>query len=254
MRLYRVVLVSGVCLGGLVFGELLFLVLVAGLHTGGTGALGQNQVLVESLTHLHAVLDSNLQAEKQSPASKNFKYAALLPAAEFPVSGSKGKRTIRFSVEVEKSLEVMPLNFAIRVNSILSSPRSWSGKMQLKFAYTTPDLAKLRILLASPKTVDRRCRPLRTNSIFSCRTGSDVMINVRRWNEGARSWNSSLNQYRAYLINHEVGHFLGQGHARCRKRGALAPVMMQQTKSSGGCKSNGWPYPENRGMVLAGRE
>jgi hypothetical protein len=49
------------------------------------------------------------------------------------------------------------------------------------------------------------------------------------------------------LVNHEIGHTLGQHHRGCSKDGALAPVMMQQSKgmttNGNTCKPNPWPRP-----------
>jgi predicted Zn-dependent protease len=45
------------------------------------------------------------------------------------------------------------------------------------------------------------------------------------------------------MVNHEVGHYLGLGHVGCPKKGAKAPVMMQQSISLGGCVPEAWPYP-----------
>jgi hypothetical protein len=100
------------------------------------------------------------------------------------------------------------------------------------------------VLLATPGTVDRICARvgLRTGGIFSCWSGRTAAINARRWHEGARD-HHDLAVYRAYLVNHEVGHGLGYGHVDCPGSGQPAPVMMQQTKSVGACTPNAWPYP-----------
>lgn len=48
--------------------------------------------------------------------------------------------------------------------------------------------------------------------------------------------------YRRYVLLHEIGHALGRGHDTCTGSGP-APIMMQQTLGTGQCKPNPWVYP-----------
>ena len=98
-------------------------------------------------------------------------------------------------------------------------------------------------MLASPDTTDRLCRPLNTAGRYSCANGGMAVINAMRWLRGAPAYGNDLAGYRRYVVNHEVGHVLGRGHQQCPARGALAPVMVQQTKGVGACRPNPWPYP-----------
>ena len=85
------------------------------------------------------------------------------------------------------------------------------------------------------------------SSSWSCRVGRYVVINQRRWRSASPAWNrygGSLRGYRHMVVNHETGHWLGHGHRSCPARGALAPVMQQQSISLGGCRFN--PFPAKR--------
>lgn len=78
---------------------------------------------------------------------------------------------------------------------------------------------------------------------WSCRVGRHVVINQLRWRHASPAWNRaglSLRDYRHLVVNHETGHWLGQGHATCNRPGR-APVMMQQSKGTGRCRFNPWP-------------
>ena len=82
------------------------------------------------------------------------------------------------------------------------------------------------------------------------------MINAYRWAQGAEDLRRrQMHAYRQMLINHEVGHRLGHGHVTCAKDGALAPVMMQQTKfldhDGIHCRPNAWPYPGLTGASMS---
>jgi hypothetical protein len=68
-----------------------------------------------------------------------------------------------------------------------------------------------------------------------------VVLNHRRWMLGAPAYGANVAAYRQYLVNHEVGHFLGHSHVGCPGPGRYAPVMLQQTLRLDGCRSNPWP-------------
>ena len=63
-----------------------------------------------------------------------------------------------------------------------------------------------------------------------------------RWANATEEF-ASLEVYREYVVNHEVGHVLGHHHQQCPGKGRLAPVMQQQTIKVAPCRPNGWPFP-----------
>ena len=79
---------------------------------------------------------------------------------------------------------------------------------------------------------------------WSCRVGRYVIINQTRWLRATPLWRSrggTLRAYRHYVLNHELGHWLGLGHRACPGRGLRAPVMQAQSKGLDGCRINPWP-------------
>jgi hypothetical protein len=163
--------------------------------------------------------------------------AGTLRAVPAPHRARRGAR--RLLVQVEGGLRVERHDFARWVEGTLADRRSWG----VPIARVDGGRVDLRVVLARPDTTDRMCAPLVTNGIFSCGTRGAAVLNVRRWQEGASSWEGDLRGYRRYLVNHEVGHLLGHDHVGCPAPGAPAPVMMQQTKGVGACRPNGWPRP-----------
>lgn len=150
---------------------------------------------------------------------------------------------IDYLVQVETSTGLDANEVANQVQQVLDSPHGWVGTRGIAFRLTNePKVGQLTILLASPATVDAGCGDLGTDGTWSCRVGDRVYLNVDRWLFATPTWaNAQLADYRAYLINHEVGHYLGFNHVGCPATGALSPVMQQQSINLNGCLPNAWP-------------
>lgn len=146
-----------------------------------------------------------------------------------------------FIVKVEGGVQEDPDEVAKQVHAILNDPRGWTGYKGASFAAVSdPAKADLVIHLASPPTTTRKCAPLEVGGKWSCASGRMVVLNSDRWFLMTPTFTDRAD-YRAYMVNHEVGHFLGRGHVGCPARGAVAPVMLQQSISLGGCRPNAWP-------------
>ncbi|WP_456824877.1 DUF3152 domain-containing protein [Cellulomonas sp. P5_E12] len=161
-------------------------------------------------------------------------------AGSDPGPGVGTVRTVR--VEVEDGLAVDGELFAATVMATLNDPRSWGADGSLSFARTDGD-AEMRVLLASPTTIDALCAPLRTDGEVSCGRAGHAALNLRRWVEATDEFAADKTLYRQYLVNHEVGHLLGHAHERCPGAGQVAPVMQQQSYRAAPCVPNAWPFP-----------
>lgn len=173
-----------------------------------------------------------------------------------PVVGAGVVRT--YSVEVEDGVVYDEQGFAAFVQETLSDPRGWTARGDVAFRRVTGPAA-IRIRLTSQNTARAVCG-YEIPVDVSCRNGGLVHLSAARWVRGAVAFDGDLTSYRRYVVNHEVGHALGEGHRPCAAHGGVAPVMMQQTFSTsndeiarltgGGAPSDGktcvpnpWPFP-----------
>jgi uncharacterized protein DUF3152 len=156
-------------------------------------------------------------------------------------AGPTGPGTrMTYRLEIEGGLPLDGAAVAAQVQRTLTDPRGWQPIEHVAFV-RTPGPASFELILASPAMVDRLCYPLDTVGQLSCRNGNRVILNAKRWVDAVPWYRGHLDDYRAYLVNHEVGHRLGHGHEGCPAPGAPAPVMVQQSKSLYGCAPNSWP-------------
>ena len=162
-----------------------------------------------------------------------------------PVLGGAGPIR-RFRVAVEKPASSRAAaDFANEVNRTLGDARSWIAGRQFRLQRVPASAhAEFTIYLASAATSRRMCFAggLETGGYTSCRLPRQVIINDSRWENAVPGYRAPVATYRAYAINHEVGHQLGHGHEGCPGKGRPAPVMMQQTLGLKGCVANSWPY------------
>lgn len=166
-----------------------------------------------------------------------------------------GKGTVyRVRVDVEEGLPLDGGVFAEAVFKTLNDKRSWGHGGTMTFERVSSGRADAVVTLASPGTTAEWCAKSGLDTSVenvSCDSASTArtMINAYRWAQGSKTYTSArMLMYRQMVINHEVGHRLGHRHDVCPRNGALAPVMMQQTKwltlNGVTCKPNPWPYPK----------
>ena len=153
-------------------------------------------------------------------------------------------KKFNYGIKVESSLNIDPECIKKLLDLILNHEKGWINVTDKAFHHTNVEDSDFVYIFASPETTDELCYPLQTNGIYSCRNEREIVINDFRWKNGAWDFLRDLETYRLYLINHETGHILGWGHTSCPKEGAIAPVMMQQSKGTDGCIPYGWPIYE----------
>ncbi|THA71704.1 DUF3152 domain-containing protein [Streptomyces sp. A0642] len=178
------------------------------------------------------------------------KFETVAGTAKAPGKGHK----YRYRIDVEHGLRLDSALFAQAVQATLNDDRSWAHDGDMTFERISTGKPDFVITLASPGTTGEWCKKSGLDTLednVSCDSAATerVMINAYRWAQGSSTFGpDKLFAYRQMLINHEVGHRLGHNHVSCGTKGALAPVMQQQTKSLDidgiKCRPNAWVYPE----------
>ena len=146
-------------------------------------------------------------------------------------------RVHTYVVRSKGTITASMTTFAASVAATYADPRGWlRGHMRFKRVSSGGDFTVLLAQARYLPTYSSVC-----SVQYSCRVGRNVIINQDRWRWGSRYFPGPLAQYRQMVVNHETGHWLGNGHAYCGGKGQLAPVMQQQSKGMQGCKPNAWP-------------
>ncbi|MGW5847030.1 DUF3152 domain-containing protein [Streptomyces sp. NPDC055254] len=197
-----------------------------------------------------------------SPPAVPSPSATPVPASgpgTFKGSGTAGNAqgkgpALRWRVEVEEGSGVDPDAAARSVEAILGDPRGWTRDPAYGFQLVgAGQPVDFTVKIATPSTTNRLCDVVTPELIgeTNCRAGHTVVVNLKRWQEGSPQFDGPVEEYRALIVNHEVGHEIGREHEGCPGAGQPAPAMMQQIKGLHGCKANAWPYDAN-GTYLSG--
>jgi hypothetical protein len=156
------------------------------------------------------------------------------------------RRRVTYSVTTRGRVTASLKVFRRQAQETFDHPRGWrAGGVQFRRVRRGGDFTLVLAAAATLPSFSAGC-----SVQWSCRVGRHVVINQLRWTQASPAWNAagrSLRDYRHMVVNHETGHWLGLGHASCR--GGRAPVMMQQSKGTGGCRFNPWPLPGEAAAV-----
>jgi Protein of unknown function (DUF3152) len=156
-------------------------------------------------------------------------------------------------------------SFGATVDTIIADPRGWTASAAApitdpsqhetnaswSFERVSGTSYNVRVLLATPDTTDTLCATagLNTEGVYSCRYGTTIVINLRRWLKGAPGFAMGLDGYHTMVINHEMGHRLGFDHMLCPHAGQPAPVMEEETIDLAGCTPNAYPFASDGSFI-----
>ena len=124
--------------------------------------------------------------------------------------------------------------------AILCDPNGWE---RAGFTFVHDESSKLTVVLAEGDRINEMCLPLETFGTVSCQNGAVVAIHADRWRHEWDGWSATVDDYRHYVLTHEVGHPIDLRHPaeKCPVGQPRAAAMDPQTRTTLTCLVNGVP-------------
>ena len=194
-----------------------------------------------SVTTTPAPTTSSTTTTTTSTTTTSTTTTTIAPAVQVSSPGTYEGDLLNIRIRFESRIEgVTSDQLAEQAIAILNDETGW---VQSGFTFEHDPESELAVVLAEGAVVDELCLPLETYGKVSCQNGPVVALNADRWRLAGDDWDSTVEAYRIYLINHEVGHLIGLRHPleRCPTDSKISALMEPQTNNLDGCIGNGTP-------------
>lgn len=155
-------------------------------------------------------------------------------------SADNNMKNLKYKIGFADGLKLQKGRVIKKIRETLNDKRGWR-RMGYTFQENETDNFNFDFVIyfTTNNYIEKVCN---FTGLSCADTSSNIIyINTENWRRGSKLSGLNKDDYRTYIINHEVGHLLGRDHSTCGKGGTRVPVMVQQTLGIGNCKPNPWP-------------